>query len=410
MILAKRTTLLILTILIAGACQGELQQPSFQYGFNNPAETGSRFPNLHTDESGNVFMSWISNIEEEIYAIEYTMFNGERWTPPKTVKLSNNFFVNWADFPSVVGKDGEAVAAHWLRKVDGGPYAYHVKVAFSGGDESRWQPEITAHLDGTPTEHGFVTLEPISDDKVLAIWLDGRETDGRGHGDYENYDQSMTLRSAEISADGEITRKRVIDDTVCDCCQTDLVPVEGGYLAVYRNRSESEIRDIYISKYTSESGEWSEPKAVHDDGWEMMACPVNGPRIVSDGNRVAVSWFTMADNEPAVKLVRSDDGGENFSEPVIVADEYSTGRTDLILGNDDDIYVSWMAQAEDSGYIMLRKVNGSGELGEPIRVGLTSASRQSGFPRMERSGDSILVAWTQTEPLVKVRTAKVDID
>ena len=409
MILAKRSILLFLTLLILGACQGELQQPSFQFGLNNPAETGSRFPNLHSDGNGNIFMSWTSNIEEEIYAIEYAVYNGESWTPSQTVKLSNNFFVNWADFPSVVGKDGEAVAAHWLRKVEGGPYAYHVKVAFSEGEERRWQSEFTAHLDDTPTEHGFVSLEPISDDKVLAIWLDGRETDGRGHGEYENFDQSMTLRSAEISADGEITRKRVIDDTVCDCCQTDIVPVEDGYIAVYRNRSEDEIRDVYAARYSSETGEWSEPKAINNDGWKMMACPVNGPRIVSDGNRVAVSWFTMADDEPAVKLVQSEDGGESFSEPVVVASEYSTGRTDVVLGNDGDVYVSWLAQVEDTGYIMLRKINSDGELSEPVRVGVTSASRQSGFPRMERTGDVILVAWTQTEPLVRVRTARIDL-
>lgn len=408
--LINRILPLLLVPVIVVACQGELQQPSHMFSINNPAETGSRFPNLHTDASGNVFMSWVSNIEEDIYAIEYAVFDGERWSESRTVKLSNNFFVNWADFPSVVGKNGEAVASHWLRKVEGGPYAYHVKVAFAEKESNRWKPEFNAHLDDSPTEHGFVTLEPIDEDRILAIWLDGRETDGRGHGEYEDFDKSMTLRSAEISSDGEITRKRVIDDTVCDCCQTDLVPVEDGFIAVYRDRSEDEIRDISFARYSNETGEWSEPQTIHDDGWKMMACPVNGPRVTSDGNRVAVTWFTGADDQRKVKLAFSYDGGESFSEPKIVADEYAVGRADVAFGNNDDMYVSWMAEVEDDGYIMLRRITSEGGMDEPYRVGLTASSRQSGFPRMEKTGNHLLFAWTQTEPLMRVRTAKVEID
>ena len=408
--LMKRIFPLLLIPFIVVACQGELQQPSNFFSLNNPAETGSRFPNLHTDDSGNVFMSWISNIEEDIYAIEYAVFDGKRWSDSRAVKLSNHFFVNWADFPSVVGTDGDALAAHWLRKVEGGHYAYHVKVAFAEREENRWQPEFKAHLDESPTEHGFVSLEPIGDDKILAVWLDGRETDGRGHGEYEDFDKSMTLRSAEISSNGEITRKRVIDDTVCDCCQTDLVPVDDGFIVVYRDRSEEEVRDISIARYSSETGEWSEPQTIHDDGWKMMACPVNGPRVTSDGNRVAVAWFTAAEGQRKVKMALSYDGGESFAEPVTVADEYSIGRVDVAFGNNEDMYVSWMAEVEDRGYIMLRRITLEGAMDEPFQVGLTSSTRQSGFPRMEKTGNNLLIAWTQTEPLLRVRTAKVEIE
>jgi hypothetical protein len=282
-----------------------------------------------------------------------------------------------------------------------------VEITFPGDQPRRWTEPVSPHSDGTATKHGFVSLEPISEEKVLAIWLDGRNTEGRDHGDYDNMNMAMTLRSAEISETGEVTRKNIIDSRVCDCCQTDLAKVDDGYVAVYRDREEGEIRDISIARYSNESGEWSEPAVVHRDGWEINACPVNGPRVAANGNRVVVAWYTMAQNEPRVMLAISDDGGENFADPVLIAGEYSIGRVDVAMADDGKIFVSWMEQGDERGFIMLRALDEFEGLEEPKLVGFTSASRSSGFPRMALTDQGALIAWTQTEPIYKVRTALV---
>ena len=50
------------------------------------------------------------------------------------------------------------------------------------------------------------------------VWLDGRETGtGRDEHDHHGF---MTLRAAMIAADGTLEPARLIDDSVCDCCQT----------------------------------------------------------------------------------------------------------------------------------------------------------------------------------------------
>lgn len=407
----KKLLLIFLIPFVLISCQDGLQQPVYLYSFNNPAETGSRFPYLFKDNTGTLYMSWITNIEEDIFALEYAKYKDGLWEVPPAVLVGTNFFVNWADFSSLVGKDGEAVAAHWLRKIDGGPYAYNVQVQFRNPETGRWNEPITPHLDETPTEHGFVSIQPLSDDRVLAIWLDGRNTDGRGHGEYDDPEMAMTLRSAEVSADGEIRRKRVIDAMVCDCCQTDLAPVNDGFVAVYRGRTEGEIRDILISRYSLETGEWSDPMSVHHDGWEIRACPVNGPRVETNGNQVAVVWFTEADDERKVLLARSADGGVTFQEPIVVASGESTiGRADIVLADEGIIYVSWMEQNGEAGNVMLREISPDGTLREAILTGITSSSRSSGFPRIEKIDDEIIIAWTQTEPLVRVRTARVSIN
>ena len=404
-----KTALILLMALFVIACEQDYQQPVHEYAINNPADIGSRYPNLYVDDTGAMFMSWTLGVDEDIYALQYAKLAGWQWDEARSVRVSADFFVNWADFPSVVGNGGEPVAAHWLRKVDGGPMSYHVNLAFPGETVRRWSSPIRAHLDDSPTEHGFVSMEAMSEDRVLAIWLDGRHTDERGHHEYSDPDKSMTLRSAEISADGEITRKNEIDSMVCDCCQTDLVPVDGGYLAVYRGRTIDEVRDILIARYDTETGEWTEPRTVHDDGWQIGGCPVNGPRIAADGDNVAVAWFTMADDIPKVLLARSTDGGETFEEPIVIAEDNHNGRVDLAIGDEGSVFVSWMDRHEHWGNIMFREVRADGRLSQPVHIGVTSSTRASGFPRFVKMDDYLVFAWTQTEPLIRVRTARIQI-
>lgn len=410
MLFPFRLLILLIAVLCFVACEEEkLQRPSFEYVTGNSAETGARYPNLYQDEKGIVYMSWMVQIEEDMFALQYATYEEGAWSEPISIRVGTNFFVNWADFPSVVGRNGEIKAVHWLRKIPGGTYAYNVNVAFPEDQPRRWTDPVTPHSDGTPTEHGFVSMEPIDQETVLAIWLDGRNTDGREHDEYENMDQAMTLRSAEISSSSEVSRERVIDNTVCDCCQTALARLDDGFAAVYRDRSEDEVRDIYFSRYSSETGEWSEPLAVSDDQWEIMACPVNGPRIVAQGENITVAWYTAADDEPRILLAESTDGGVSFSDPVEIAGENSIGRVDLAISETGTRYISWMQQKDEFGAIMMRELSNEGQLSEPLEVGVTTSSRSSGFPRIKLTDRGLLFAWTQTEPVPRIRTARVPV-
>jgi hypothetical protein len=396
----------ILSLMIFITCNDdERQRPVFEFTVSNPAESGSRFPYLYSEDGETVVMSWLSRIDEGMFGLEYATRTDGRWQEPQMIRMGHDFFTNWADFPSVVSKEGEVVAAHWLKKIEGGPYAYDVQISFPAVGERHWN-HITPHDDGTPTEHGFVSMIALDKESVLAIWLDGRHTEHRAHDEYADMDQAMTLRSAIVHRDGAVENERVIDDAVCDCCQTDLVKVDGGAIAVYRDRHEGEIRDISVARYDFESGEWSEPVTVHEDGWQISGCPVNGPRAAADGNNVAVVWYTEAgENEKKVLAAVSDDGGETFNSPMILNTGFPMGRVDIDVAPDGSFYASWMERGDNLARIFLRKIE-DGELKtDVILVGNTSLDRNSGFPRIAALNDGIMLAWTQTEPVYRVRTA-----
>lgn len=395
----------IFSVLIFVSCNnGERQRPLIDFGTSNPSESGSRFPYLYSEDGETVYMSWLSRIEEEMFALEFAAFIDGRWQSPQTVNVGYDFFVNWADFPSIVSHNQNPVAVHWLKKIEGGPYAYDVQISFPGDEPRRWN-HITPHSDGTATEHGFVSMIPLEGQSVLAVWLDGRHTEHRAHDEYADMDQAMTLRSAIVHRDGTVENERVIDDAVCDCCQTDLVAVDGGALVVYRNRTEEEVRDISIARYDFETGDWGEPGAVHNDGWEIAGCPVNGPAIAANGKNIAVAWYTEADEDNRVYAAWSEDGGEAFSEPVLLNRGHAMGRVDIDATPDGSFYTSWMERGDTVARIFLRKIESGSVAADPILIGTTDSGRGSGFPRIVALNDGVMLAWTQTVPFHRVRTA-----
>jgi hypothetical protein len=142
-----------------------------------PVGEHASLPRLFTDSTGTVSLSWVE--EHEGMASLYTsMLINEEWTPPKFIRSSDSWFVNWADFPSVITYNGRPMAAHWLKKIPGGTYSYNVEItSFSDSDLET----LTPHNDSTATEHGFVSLYPVTDTSFYAVWLDGRFTGSHAH-------------------------------------------------------------------------------------------------------------------------------------------------------------------------------------------------------------------------------------
>ena len=46
-----------------------------------------------------------------------------------------------------------------------------------------------------------------------------------------------------------------------------------------------------MSRYVN--GKWLAPQSVFNDNWKIAACPVNGPALAAHGRNVAMTWFTV---------------------------------------------------------------------------------------------------------------------
>jgi len=374
----------------------------------SPAGPSSQLPYLTVDRDGTAFLSWAESHDSTGTVLKYARLDESTWSTPSTISHGDDWFVNWADFPTITVAEGNPLAAHWLHKIPGNTYSYEIRLTMASSD-GEWGAAVTPHSDGTATEHGFVSLIPWANSSVLAVWLDGRRTAGRAEDEYADLSKAMTLRSAVISRDGSVTESRLIDESVCDCCQTSLAATGRGAIAAYRDRTGDEIRDIYVSRYRD--GVWSEPTPVHEDNWKIGGCPVNGPAVAAREDRVLAAWFTGAGERSRVMASFSSDGGATFREPIRIDNGAAIGRVDAVLSEAGISYVSWMEQTENGAELRARTVDyHSYSPGAAITVTPMDPSRSSGFPQMVLQNRKLLFAWTETGNPTRIRTALLPIE
>ena len=376
---------------------------------DSPTSGDSREPELNTTPDGRIILSWVEKLGEKRYALRTAIRDDKGWSDTKTVAEGENWFVNWADFPSVIALDDGSLAAHWLVKSGDATYAYNVNISRSADGGNSWSKPLVPHLDNTQTEHGFVSLVPLSSGMLGAIWLDGRNMKDMkaDHDEDKPLPANMTLRYAEIAPDGQLRNEAELDNRVCECCQTSAALTTDGVIAVYRDRSQGEIRDIYSVRQSKAS--WGLPQVVHADNWSINGCPVNGPSVAAEGRNVAVAWYTGVGDTPHVYVAFSSDGGASFGRAIQVDDGQSVGRVDVALLPDGSALVTWLAGTAESGEIKVRRVRPDGSIGPASAIAKTDIARSSGFPRIARLGDVVHFAWTEFGKPSRIRTATADV-
>lgn len=394
----KTHIFLVLLVYVCLPLQAQIRE------LPSPASATSGQSNLTVASNGQVFLSWIDRLEGGRVALRFATKETNGWSAPRTIAEGSNWFVNWADFPSMVVLPDGSMAAHWLAKSGTGTYAYDVNIARSFDQGKTWSKPFIPHRDGTKTEHGFVSMLPTSKNSFTAIWLDGREMAGKSEGHNNDHGHgTMTLRAATIGRDNAISQEALIDAKVCECCQTSAAMTALGPVVVYRDRSDAELRDISIARLVN--GKWTEPKTVFADGWQINGCPVNGPAVAASGKRVAVAWFTGANNKSNVKLAFSDDAGETFGTPIVIDDGNPAGRVDVLMLSDGTAFVSWLEKLTNGGEVRIRKVNPNGVREDSTTIAPSGTARSSGFPQMVKSGNSLIFAWVSN----RVKTAQLPL-
>lgn len=404
MIMKNAFQLLTISILIV-SCVTNTEKVDYKIEtITSPAGPKTEEPNLVLGADGILYMSWIEKTDSTSI-LNYAKFEKDGWTTPEKIAEGKDWFVNWADYPSLaVNKSGDMVA-HYLQKSDSGTYTYDVKVVAKRKGDSNWSLPTKLHSDSVNAEHGFVSIQPFSNGNFFFSWLDGRNTAGAGHDHGGHGGGTMTIRGATLTPDLQKVEDTELDNRVCDCCQTSATMVNDNPFIVYRNRSDEEIRDMYFVQKTQDG--WSQPKSVNNDNWKIAGCPVNGPRIANMQKSIATVWFAAPEGNPRVNLAFYDEKASEFLAPIVVDNTNPIGRVDIEMIDSDTAVVSWLDMEEDGAKIKIAKLTKDGMVGNEVTAAQTSESRASGFPQLVKYNSNLYLAYTEVAETSSIQFLKI---
>ena len=360
------------------------------------AERGSSGPQLTVSNKG-VLVSWIDPAENGA-TLKFAERTAAGWTQPVTVASGEDWFVTEADTPSVLRLSNGTLVADWMQATSEEFEASNLRLTYSKDEGKTWAKSFLPHHDGTVTQHAFATLFERPAGGLGLVWLDGRLTvKDRDHG-------PMTIRYGAYDAQWKQISDRGIDAKVCDCCTTSVAMTADGPIAVYRNRTDDEIRDIYVSRY--EMGVWTAGKPVHNDGWQVEACPINGPVVSARGKDVVVAWFMARNDQGQSFAAFSSDSGRTFGDPIRLDDGSSLGKVDIEMLDDGSAVATYIEFASQRGQLRMRHIDRSGTKSAPMTIAGASGGRVAGVPRLAKSGNDLVVAWVETPESGGVGTVK----
>lgn len=384
----KAVWLFVLVLAIVIGCKEapENRQYTNPIQIENPAQGYAGMSRMFATSDG-LYMSWVEQLDS-LAVLKYSVFDGEQWSRSNTIASGTDWFVNWADFPTIA-VNKENIFAHYLQKSAPDTYAYDIKYKVFNKDSKTWSAAKKLHTDTTQSEHGFVSVIPYKEG-FMASWLDGRTTVN-----VPDSLRQMTLRAGIINPDASLGTQWELDNRVCDCCATSIATDAIGPVVVYRDRSTQEVRDISLVRFINEA--WTVPQTIHKDEWEINGCPVNGPAVTSNGDNLAVAWFTSANDQPLVKQTFLKGLASNKDIPIKLNTGTAIGRTAITTDTLGNTYALFMQDFGDESAVSLAVFDLEENMTKNSVLFEISSERASGFPQIEIFKDNLFVSYTESD-------------
>jgi hypothetical protein len=416
-----------------------------------PAGANSSEPQLTASARG-VLLSWVEH-DGPTATLKFAERTSSGWTDVRLVASGKDWSINALDVPSVLRLRNGMLVAHWMEKGGAGMHANVVRLSYSTDEGRTWGKSFSPHAESIQAERLFASLVEMPGGGVGLVWLEalpsgatspatsasGAGTTPHGPGRQEasaaNHEPgaqhahppsaqqrheghgthgpmrgsgAMTVRFAAFDGAWKPIQNVPIDTRVCECCPTAVVVTSDGPLVAYRDRSDTEVRDIYVSRF--DGVQWTQPAAAHADNWRIEACPINGPALTARGRDVALAWFTVKQDQGQAYVAFSRDAGRSFGTPVRIDDGGSLGRVDVEFLPDGSAVATWLEVVGGRGEFRTRRVTRAGEKSTPVSMAGLAANRNSGYPRVASSGEEVIFAWSETvNGLTHVRTAAAPV-
>ncbi len=268
-------------------------------------------PLLKVDERGSVHVAWMEEDKQEVRTVRYARVSQPGGPLGASVRVNRpEESPYWRQEAPALAVSGDEVFITWALS--------HPKA----GPDKPFTSELrlSRSLDGGQSFQPSVLVN--DDAQVVAHSFDSLHVDHDGTlhiawiDGRDGKKDPGTYATRSIDHGQTLAKNVKIDENTCVCCRTALATAPDGtvYLA-WRKVLEGNVRETVVARSTDGGQSFSEPVIVGHDRWVYAACPHRPASLGVDGQgRLYVVWYTEgADETPAVYLAYSDDQGRTFS-------------------------------------------------------------------------------------------------
>ena len=144
------TSLLALAALVVSSACGRSEPAAWTVTVQrvaSPAGPNSSEPQIVDSGRGRI-LSWV----ERAGAMSHLKFSertASGWSPAVTAASGNDWFLSYADVPSVMRLSDGTLVAQWLQQLDPITEAYNLRLSYSKDSGKTWARSFMPHNHGT---------------------------------------------------------------------------------------------------------------------------------------------------------------------------------------------------------------------------------------------------------------------
>jgi outer membrane receptor for ferrienterochelin and colicins len=348
----------------------------------------------------NVYATWVEQREEGEQTLQYAQWQEEEWSLPKTIAVGKgDWAVNEVDAPQLVAisEEGEMLASWLHRTSQRNVYDHDIEWSRSNKNNKKWRSADKLADSAVPAYYGLPKFLTVSNDSLLAVWIDGRTTkqpNEEGTRYYPNPNGKLQLYTATFNEKGKRQREHVITTDVSPMCPFELLQTNKTPLLVYRNQAQN----IVVQRL--KNGNWSSAAILHDDRWDVSNT-IEAPAADAINNKVAIAWYSERQADSKWQLAMSEDGGDTFQLVLSKKIPNLVGKIQLRWWNEETICVTWLERNDTRTALILNYLDRFGNLLHQEKVIDFPVQNVSTLPMLTIANDQLLMAW-KVHPKEKV--------
>jgi len=215
--------------------------------------------------------------------------------------------------PAIVAGAAGDVFVSWSSskpKPEGAMFASDLRLSRSLDGGRSFAPPLRVNQD-RPIAHSFDGLALEQDGDVLLAWIDSRD----------GWEKAGTYVARIGERGGKVESTAQVGAETCVCCR---VAVGAGgangsqrSAVLWRKDFPGKIRDMVLAVSADDGASFAPAERVHEDLWEMPACPHRGGGVGVDATgRVHAAWYSEGKNEQPGLFVASSADGQQFGAPL----------------------------------------------------------------------------------------------
>jgi hypothetical protein len=344
-------------------------------------KTDAAEPAVAAGRDGMAYVAWVEHRAGGAADVWLARLDGEGkpLTDPARVNTEAGAATAWrGDPPTVAVAPEGTVYVEWTARA-GGAHASTLQLSASHDGGRSFVAPVKINDDVKPGVHGMHALAVGSDGRVYAAWLDERnvaplpEMEPSHGGKHAEGNREVYFATSSDGGHTFSANRRVATDA-CPCCKIAMAIAPDGRVYVsWRQVLPGDFRHIAVASSADGGETFSQPVIVSDDKWQIDGCPVSSSALaIAPDGALRVLWYSAGEGATAgLYWSESRDGGRTFAPRKPFA-EHSGSSTPILLNNDGDNPVAiWEDDSDGSTRIAASRLKGVGQ-GAPDRV-LTGA-------------------------------------